>query len=168
MPMWIKSTGQVNINAGSNYFIASTPVLNLGNIKITGDPTWFNTAGDVVISGAIDATGASPNIAILASGNIYSITGAGSIDSSTAQTTGNGRANIVLVAGASLTTSSSTSGTNDTTTTVTVTGGNSGGGYIALDGATGSSTAAITGLTSAGTTGNDSAGNITMVAYARQ
>jgi len=156
--------GQLNISAGSNNFVANTPSLNLGNMNITGDPTWFNTGGNVVISGDIDATGSSPNIAILASGNIYS-TAAANIASSAAQTGGNG-GNILLVAGASLISSGAASGSNDTTTTVTITGGNSGGGYIALDGSTGLSTMAIASLTSAGTTGNDSGGNITMVAYA--
>ena len=156
-------TGIINTNAGSNYFVASTPVLKLGNMDITGDPTWFNTAGNVIISGDIDASGANPNIAILASGNIYS-TAAANIDSSTAQTGGNG-GNILIVAGATLTPANS-SGSNDTTTTVTISGGNSGGGYIALDGSTGLSNAAIASITSAGMGGNNSGGNITMVAYA--
>ncbi|MBY0548854.1 MAG: hypothetical protein K2W95_16400, partial [Candidatus Obscuribacterales bacterium] len=161
-------TGQVNVNASAATLGAATPNLNLGNINITGDPTWFNTAGNVLLSGPIVASGASPNIAILASGHIISVTGATVIDSSSAQTGGNAGA-ITLVSGANFSTGSG-SGTNDTGTKLTIDGGSATGGGIYLDGTapTGfvGAPSAITGLTSAGVGGSNRGGNITMVAYA--
>lgn len=161
-------TGQVNVNAAAANLGAATPNLNLGNINIQGDPTWFNTGGNVLLSGPIVASGASPNIAILASGNIVSVSGATVIDSSSAQTGGNA-GTITLVAGANFSAGSG-SGTNDTTTTLTINGGSTTGGGIYLDGTapTGFSgtPSAITGLTSAGVGANNSGGNITMVSYA--
>ena len=162
--------GQVNVEAGAAHLLASTPDLNLGNINIVGDPTWFNTSGNVLISGDILAAGTSPNIAIAASGHIISTTGAGRIDSSSTQTGGDG-GSILLVAGARFVSPASGSQNDDTGTTITISSpstGDSGGG-IFLDGTKpagfGGTAAAITGFTSSGVGATANGGDISMVAF---
>lgn len=163
-------TGIITTAAGANHITADTPTLVLGDQIILGDPTWYNTGGDVLIAGNIVATGASPNIAIAASGNIISVSGAGVIDSSSAQTGAAGGA-LTLIAGALITTGGAATGSNNTTTTINVknpTATGTGGG-IYLDGTapTGfaGTAAPITGLTSSGVGGNASGGNIYLGAY---
>jgi hypothetical protein len=47
-------TGQLNVlSAGVVHLGASTSVLNLGNITVSGDPTFFNSLGSINISGPI-------------------------------------------------------------------------------------------------------------------
>ncbi|MBU6453257.1 MAG: hypothetical protein KGS72_15855, partial [Cyanobacteria bacterium REEB67] len=163
-------TGEVNGTAGSSHVIAATNNLNLGTICVSGDPTYYNTAGDITISGAL--TG-DPDLALIASGNI--IGNGGSLDTSAATVsktiagTVNG-GNILLVAGAHFTgvTGSIVTPPGDTSSTITLDGTASPtGGYIDLSGTvfTGSSTnKSVTAITSSGgTTGNG--GNITMVAF---
>ena len=160
-------TGTVNVNAGASHMIASTPDLNLGNITIVGDPTWYNTAGNINLSGAILASGSSPNIAIIAKGSIVSRNTSVSINSSSALTGGNA-GSILLIAGAGFSSPTSGFANNDSTTTVTINGTPSiQGGGIYLDGTTppgGASPGKISALTAAGSNGFNG-GNITMVAY---
>lgn len=62
-------SGTLNVNARIAHVGSSQPVLNLGNLKVDGDPTFFNNAGDITITGDISA---GEDLAILASGNILS------------------------------------------------------------------------------------------------
>ncbi len=106
-------TGVVNGTAGSSHVTTSTDNMQLGNIIVSGDPTYFNTAGDITIVGKV--TG-DPDLAIVASGNI--IGNGGSLDTSTTAAATNG-GNLTLIAGANFTTSggpsvTDTSGTGDT------------------------------------------------------
>jgi len=60
-------TGQVKTSAGAAHFGVSTGNLDLGQSVITGDPTFFNDAGQITISGNLIYGEA---ITILASGDI--------------------------------------------------------------------------------------------------
>jgi hypothetical protein len=161
-----KITGVLNTDAGLNHLIASTPTLILGNQNISGDPTWFNASGDVIIAGSINTTGTDPNIAIVASGNIISASGAGTISANSGAAS---PGSITLISGAVITGGTSTSGppsAGNTTTTITVTAPAAGaaGGGIFLDGSkpaefTGTA-APITSLTTAATGGNGGAINL--------
>ncbi len=93
-------TGCLNTSGNAAHFIASTPLLHLGNNSIKGDPLYVNTAGSISISGVMDVTATNEPLAIIASGNI---TG-----DSTAQIVNHG-GSVVLIAGAKI---SSYSGTN--------------------------------------------------------
>jgi hypothetical protein len=173
-------TGTVNINAGSANVVASTGTLNIGNENITGDPSFYNTAGNVVISGNLEFAG--QDLAIVAEGNITNSKNGDVI--STANANGSG-GNIVMIAGANFTSTGNpakptdvgTTGTGngsggDKSHTLTISGGTAAGGYIDLTGGTGAGGGAtpIASLTSAATGSTvpaayGSGGNITMVAY---
>ena len=60
-------SGDVNINAGVAQVLAHSPILNLGDCTIAGDPTYVNAGGDIRIVGTLTE---SANLAIIASGNI--------------------------------------------------------------------------------------------------
>lgn len=84
-----KLDGMVNVEACSAHVTASTQTLNLGSLKLTGDPTFYNTGGDIIISSDIDlrpvnftAPGAVA-LAIVAYGNISAANGVTKIDIST-------------------------------------------------------------------------------------
>ncbi len=81
--------GTVNVEACSAHITASTQTLTLGNLNLTGDPTFYNTGGDVIIASDIDlrpvnftAPGAVA-LAIVAYGNITAAPGVTKIDIST-------------------------------------------------------------------------------------
>ena len=150
--------GRTNIYAGEAHIISTTSNLTLGDMVLTGDPTFYNTAGDVTISGNLVFAG--QGLALLASRNIITAAGAGQID--THSNTGNGGA-IMILAGVQMTSIGPASGSNDTTSSVTVTGPSATGGYIDL-----TTGGAITSLTSRGATisGNGNGGDISLVAYA--
>lgn len=61
-------TGTVNASACNAHVGAATPNLVLGEMNITHDPTYFNTAGDITIDSPISTAGA--DLAILASGDV--------------------------------------------------------------------------------------------------
>lgn len=147
-------TGQINVNAGEAHITAETANLNLGNINLSGDPTFFNTTGNVTISNSINFSG--ENLAIVAMGSILSTT-TGTI--TTNSTTGDG-GNITMVAGASFTSSGAQnvqpSGPGDTTSLLTIKGGSTTGGKIDLTG--------ISLIDSSSTVGDG--GDLAMVAYA--
>ena len=71
--------------------------LSLGNLKISGDPTYFNTAGDIGINGNIQV---GSSLAIIAAGNITTAAGVSLI--STTNGAGQG-SNIYIVSGANIT-----------------------------------------------------------------
>ena len=151
-------SGNVNTNAAVEHLSASTSNLILGKNTIDGDPTFYNSSGNITISGPNTFT---QDVAILASGNIL----AGSSD---AQIVDNGH-NVTLIAGAkspsnatpqtgtisgSPTTGITTGSVNVDLTTVSTSGGK-----IDLSASTQSTI-----IDTSSTTGN--AGNITLVALA--
>ncbi len=152
-------TGVVNGTAGVSHITAATGDLQLGNLDVTGDPTYFNTAGNVTINGAL--TG-DPDVAIVASGNV--IANGGSI------ATTNGA--VTIIAGANFTNSptggsatappAAPNSTNITIADSTNAGkGSITGGYIDLSGITLTGVSGNTPLSSISSGG----GNILMVAY---
>jgi filamentous hemagglutinin len=63
-------TGQVNQTGAAAHVIASTEVMTIGNVCLTGDPTYFNTNGSIVVN---DNLTVSEKLVIAASGNVFSI-----------------------------------------------------------------------------------------------
>ncbi len=168
----------VNVNAGVAHVTAASDNLLLGNMNLSGDPTFFNTAGSVTIDGELIFSGQA--LAIVAETNIVSGSGADQID--TSSQTGDG-GTITLIAGAgngtggtfavapsssgSATVSGLNGGAGDTTSTLTIKGASSLGGYIDLTGGTGNGTAggnSVTSFNSFSTVSNG--GNVTLVAFA--
>lgn len=144
--------GTVNVNAGELHLAAASDSLTLGRMNLTGDPTFFNTSGDVLLTADILTNGFP--LAIVAAGDITGTT-ISTIDTSSA--TGDSGA-IIMVAGATFTSNPFAPGQadNQTGTTLEITGFTFG----RID-FTGSSLSTIT--SNAG--GTDlGAGNITLVA----
>lgn len=153
-------TGKVNVSAGEVHVSAETSNLMLGKMHITGDPTFFNTTGDVTIT-EDEMTFAGQDLAIVASRNVLSntsapltISTAGTDQSSEAQRGGN----ITLIAGASVTSDGDSTGINDTTSTLTISGASATGGKIDLTGGAGVK------LIDAGSSSGD-AGKILLAAF---
>lgn len=90
-----KTTGAINLAAGSVRMQSDTPVLHVNRLDVAGDPILVNTGGDIDLD-TMTPTQGNEFIAI-ASGNIFSSSGGISID--TSSTTGAG-GNVILVAGA--------------------------------------------------------------------
>lgn len=125
-------TGILNVRAGEVNVSASTSNLMLGNLEISGDPTFFNILGDVTIDGPMNFPG--QNLAVVAARNITSNT----LSPSTITT--NGRASggaITLIAGANLVSSGDASGGGGYGPTITLTGPSATGGKIDLTGGSG-------------------------------
>ncbi|HEY9791871.1 MAG TPA: hypothetical protein V6D22_15810, partial [Candidatus Obscuribacterales bacterium] len=151
--------GTVNVVGGSAHVGGKSGVLELGNVNVKGDPTFFNQ-GDIAINGNISF---GQDLAILASGNI---TAGGAFQIVTTDATGLGH-NIVMVAGATLIPEGTPppAGTPIiTNTTVGLTGNQTvivdganltAGGNISLNGST---------LDTRGALGK-AGGNVTLVAY---
>lgn len=153
--------GTVNINAGEAHVTAATSQLNLGAINLTGDPTFYNQSGDIVISSNLNFGGAP--LALVASGNIRTVSGAGVI--STASASGSG-GELTLIAGANFTVSGGSCcvkppGVGDATAILSILGASATGGSIDL-----STGAQITTLSTQSTAANGSGGKLTMVAFA--
>lgn len=92
--------GQLNTSGLAAHVLTSEGTLTLGSNCLTGDPTFANTAGDIIINGGVVAR---EDITILAAGNIV---GTGNAYISTANSTGATgvpSTNITLVAGALVT-----------------------------------------------------------------
>ena len=151
-------TGLVNINAGVAHVTAETPRLSLGNITLSGDPTFYNSAGDVVISS--DLVFVAAPLAIVASGNILSSKANLNILTSS---TGGG-APITLIAGVDFKVDNVQAAgqvDNDNTTILTLIGSSVMGGKIDLTGGGGPVTIAAQGQTS-----NAAGADIQLVAFA--
>lgn len=99
-------TGQLKVNANVAHIGASTENLVLGQCVIAGDPTFFNNAGNITVSGNLVFNEA---IAILASGNV---TDGGAASNLTARN-GDVGANVTIIAGATLTGSAGANPTTD-------------------------------------------------------
>ncbi len=146
--------GTVNVTGHTAHITAASESLTLGSITLTGDPTFYNTQGSIVLDR--DLVFPAEDIAIIANGDIVG-NGIQVIDSSSVVNGGH----ITLIAGANLV----TSGTDpkvlppdqDTTSLITVVGGTPGGGKIDL------STIPIIGFSSVGQ--SSSGGDITLAAY---
>lgn len=148
-------TGLVNISAASSSFGAAATNLDLGALNVAGDPTYFNTAGNLILSNISNTNGA--DLALLASGDI--IVNAGTIDTTTAE--GNG-GNLLIVAGANMTPANQQAN-NDQNTLITISGPSTTGGAINLTGVTAINTMGQSASNNANTVANG--GNVTMVAY---
>ncbi len=145
-------TGTVNQTGSEAHLSASTDDLNIGNVCLTGDPTYKNNAGNININGDISV---NEKLAIIASGNI---TSANNITISTAQTTGG--FDIFMAAGAEQTAGgtnvSSTNGAVASGTTLTGLASSSGGSILLGSGVT---------IDSRGTSGNANGGDVSMFAF---
>jgi hypothetical protein len=148
-------TGELNGDVGAIHSNTEAGSLQLGNLNINGDPTFYNQ-GDVVIAGSVQDSNGVP-IALVASGNIVSDGGS--------LITGGG--DLTLVAGVNFSTNDGSSvsayGAN-WATVLTLYGPTAAGGFIDLTG-NGGGTAPITAISTAATAAGNG-GNITMVAYA--
>ncbi len=123
-------TGIVNVDAGEAHVTASTSNLQLGTMRITGDPTFFNLAGDVQLNGDISTSGNA--LAIVASGDITSSKASLTIDTSSG-TADSGA--LIMVAGANATLDPVANAgqiDNDSTSTLTIQGPSASGGSIDL------------------------------------
>jgi hypothetical protein len=85
-------SGNLNSTSAVEHFIGATNNLILGANKISGDPTFVNTAGNIVISSLNTFT---QDVAILASGNITA-------NNASAQIVDSGD-NVIMIAGAAIT-----------------------------------------------------------------
>ncbi|MBS2009413.1 MAG: hypothetical protein JST01_20335 [Cyanobacteria bacterium SZAS TMP-1] len=147
-------TGNLNSQAQTEHFLTSSDTFVLGNNCITGDPTFVNTAGGIVINGVNTFT---QSVAILASGDVTSAGGAQIVD--------NG-GNVTIIAGAKVTTGGATTGAIPGTqanqnVTVTLDPSVSGGGDINF-----SANAAATVIDTSAAKNQGDAGNVTLIAMA--
>lgn len=152
-------SGILNVSAGEVHVRSNTASLNLGQMSITGDPTFFNPGGDIQITGNLSFAG--QNLALIASGNIYTVNGSWSISTASAGNAGS----ILMVAGVSMTPDSGGTGGNTggtpASTSLTLAGVSATGGSIDL---TGGGNNNITSLDASSTGG--SGGTVTLIAYA--
>jgi hypothetical protein len=147
--------GRLNVSAGELHVSASTPNLILGEMNVTGDPTYWNAGGSITITAPLQFNIA--NLSLIASQDIVSAAGAGAIDVSSAGTNAGG---ILMIAGANFVTPATGSGSNDNSTVVTINGASATGGEIDL---TGGGSNPITSLTT--TSGNGDGGPVILVAF---
>jgi hypothetical protein len=138
------TTGAVNVAAGALRMEADARVLHVNSLDVAGDPILINTGGDIDLD-SMQPTAGNEFVAI-ASGNIYSGSGAVSID--TSSTSGAG-GNVMLVAGAK-----AVEGAQSTT----IKGRSATGGDIKLGNLTSS------GINTQGSPG----GAVTLVAFAKK
>ena len=116
----------LNVVANETHVMTASPTLHLGEISLSGDPTFFNTSGDIFIDSNLVFAGAP--LAIVASGSILSAPGAGRIE------TGGG--DITMISGVSFYSSAGPSVTNPFASfTLTMNGPSLTGGKIDLSGA---------------------------------
>jgi filamentous hemagglutinin len=85
-------TGTINQTGSEAHFQAATADMNIGEVCLTGDPTFKNSAGNINIAGNITV---AEDLAIIASGNITSANNV----TIAATSAGNGF-NITMIAGA--------------------------------------------------------------------
>lgn len=151
-----KLEGAVNIYAGEAHIQAATNELLLNTLALTGDPTFYNTTGSVIISSNLIFSGQP--LAIVASQDITT----SGFNRQVRTNSGSGDAgDIVMIAGASFTSTGPAQDLppppGDTTSTLTITGGSATGGLINVT--------ALSALNASSTGGNGDGGNITLIAY---
>ncbi|MDZ4837091.1 MAG: hypothetical protein SGJ27_25180 [Candidatus Melainabacteria bacterium] len=152
-------TGVINETGLASHVKASTATLNLGSICLTGDPTYKNDAGNIVLSGDITV------------GEALTIIASGDITNSAPLTITAGNANsgfpITLIAGADITSVGTNTGTlpsGNGGTSTTISGDSSAtGGSIILGTHAGGSVTVNSRATN--TSANANGGNIFLVAY---
>jgi filamentous hemagglutinin len=145
--------GSININACETHVNAATENLVLGNIELSGDPSFINTAGNVTIGSSMIFAGQS--LSVLASGDVTTTASNLTIDTSSSSASGG---NILIAAGANLS-------SDGTTLTVSQSGLSTGGS--ATGGKIDFAASPLLTLTSRGlAAGTSNGGNITLVAYA--
>ncbi len=143
-------TGSVSQTGLAGHVVSSTDVLNIGTTCLTGDPTFFNTAGDINITGNISVAEA---LTIVATGSINSASGT-TIEARNASS----GFDITMIAGANITSSGTNSPTlpGGTTGAVTIDGtASTAGGSIKLQSAVNTSPTGASG----------SAGNVSLFAF---
>lgn len=174
---WIRAdvgevTGVVNIHAGNASFGAQTAELQFGTLNVNGDPTYFNTAGDLILNSGVSGT-AGADLALIARGDVI-VSGGGILN--TTNPNGGNAGNLTIIAGASFTSNGGAAGDSDTTTTLTLTQsglsthGSLTGGAIDLSGLTGiftNGTIFFSGVDNTGASDITDAngGRVTMVAF---
>lgn len=152
-------TGVVKAEGYGTHVTASTSNLNLGAICMTGDPTFYNNAGNININANISVSEA---LSIISSGDIII---AGGVNSITARTAGGLGQQINLVAGAQIDdsglaeTSTTLPGGTPITGSIEVTGPSTTGGSI-----TGGAANLV--IDSSGTGTNNAGGDINLIAFA--
>ena len=141
--------GVININSCGAHITGSTPVMTLGQMNITGDPTFYNTAGDINITAnlnfaPVQFVSAPVGLAIVAQGDITASSGVNLISTAAYQNVTTNwpgapfTGDILIVAGANFTatptdaSSSSASGAGDTTNVLTISGASTNGGSVNL------------------------------------
>ncbi len=146
-------TGTINQTGAEAHVQAATAELNIGQVCLTGDPTFKNSAGNINIAGDITV---AEDLAIIASGNITSANNV----TITATSAGQGY-NITLIAGAEQlpggTNSSTLPGGTFSGTTLTGNASTGGGSVLLGSGVT---------ISSAGLNASDNAGDILVAAFA--
>jgi len=65
-------TGKISQTGNAAHVVASTDLMRLGEVCLTGDPTFFNTAGSIVIDGDLTV---AENLVVVASGNVRTADG---------------------------------------------------------------------------------------------
>ena len=65
-------TGVISQTGNAAHVVASTDLMQLGEVCLTGDPTFFNTAGSIIIEGDLTV---AENLVVVASGNIRTADG---------------------------------------------------------------------------------------------
>ncbi len=133
-------SGLVNIKTGVAHFNADTANLHLGQMDLSGDPT-FTSSGNLTLSGLPLTTSGNP-LALIA-GNSISAGTATTLDTSNGSGAGG---SLTLIAGADFT----VDGSNN----VHITGASASGGAINL-----------TGISTIDTSGTTSGGNLQVVAF---
>lgn len=154
-----ETSARLNTVAGEEHFFVDSQTLYLGNNCVTGDPTFVNKGGDIVISGV---NSFNEDVAILATGDILD-DGTG-----TSKIVAHGF-NVTMVAGASIT---SAAGANQPSTDLSLINELQGAETAIVDFTTGSggdiilTSAATNVIDVSGTTGGagSSGGNITLAA----
>ena len=144
--------GLVNVRGDAAYFGTTTGTLNLGTVKIDGDPTFFNS-GDINI---INDVSASETLSILAGGNITALTPFNIVARN-----GDIGQDIYMVAGAALSVSTPVGSINLPGATaagqkVSVLGASNSGGTISLAGSL---------IDTRSGAGDKNGGNVTLIAY---
>jgi len=149
-------TGEAKLSAGIAHLGVSTTNLNLGQSVITGDPTFFNDAGNITITGDLVFQEA---IAILASGDVTDGGNARLIEAVDGM--GNGR-QVTIIAGATL------KGLDGAIATITAPGGEITAGFVQVGKATktgGNVNLGNSNINTAGTSGGNG-GDVTVIALA--
>lgn len=155
--------GLVNITGGASHLLVESGTLNLGDICLSGDPTFFNQTGDIVISGSL-AFGGQP-LALVAARDITINLPLMSFSAIRLGVTGSGNGgNLYIAAGADfdVTPIGSSPGQNGPTSgyTLTINGASGLGGNFTVNGG------AIPLIDTGAYGGAMDGGDITIVAFA--